>query len=640
MNFDENSKASGLAEADSIFCVAEKGAEIITVFLNGQKIEVSYSDLVNAKDRVVLQQNLALGKVEIVDTTILKGKKYYLAFTHKGDLVLTSKIKKLLGISVKSCFEAAHLKKDTITISHQTYAVSRRGFEIDKAYLTIGKVRVADLTEVAVAKKSFKSFARAAKNMQIKQSTSISFDEVFSDDRIKTSNALRIVLKVGNHRLTYPMKISDKYELSKRNYAPLESLVRNDKAIIFRGNFSGNTFLTKRELEEAEKRFAFKVYESKLVSQFFSQAAKLYRHLHKGKAINIYFEKESRKAEEGTWELFQKARQQSKTSLNFFILEQDTEDYDRLKGEKGLLRKFSFSYYLILYSAHNTISTEVPIHANIKRSKNRYIRLNVLNKNNVFLQHGICYLRNLSKTSIVKNRSGEPNLITVSSEKEKRIAVNHLRLSEDSILMTGLPMFDMADYNSIDVRTIDKIALMLTSRSYEWHLTDSFEQSSYYKSLVRAYEILTGVIDKSKVYIIPHPLAKKQLLNTSLRDSIYDGKVSEILSHCKLMITDYSSIGYNSFYRGAGVLFWQEDLQECENFYGKLIPADNEHIGHRCFSKEELDMHLRAGISDGVIDLEYFRKPEFIKNNQSINKFCDGKNIDRVYAELEKRGIV
>ena len=640
MNFGENSKASEPAEADSIFCTVSKDAEVITVFFNGRKIEVSYSDLVGAKGRIVLQQNLGLGKVEIVDTAVLNGKKYYLAFTHKGDLVLTSKIKKLLGISVKSCFEAAHLKKDTITISHQTYVVSKRGFKIDEVYLMIGKVKVADLTEVAVAKKSFKSFARAVKSIQIKQSTDISFDKVFSDDRIKISNALKIVLKVGNHRLSYPMKIREKCGLSKRNYALLESVVRNGKVIIFRGNFSGNTFLTKRELEEAEKCFAFKVYESKLVSRFFSQAAKLYRCFHKGKAINIYFEKESRKAEEGTWELFQKARQQSKTSLNFFILEQGTEDFDKLKGEKGLLRKFSFFYYLILYSAHNTISTEVPIHANIKRSKNRFIRLNVLDKNSIFLQHGICYLRNLSKTSIVKNRSGEPSLMTVSSKKEKRVAVEHLKLDKSSILVTGLPMFDMAEYNSIHEKTADKIALMLTSRSYEWHLTNSFEQSSYYKSLVKAYEVLTGVIDKSKVHIIPHPLAKKQLLNTSLRDSVYDGKVSEILPHCKLMITDYSSIGYNSFYRGAGVLFWQEDLQECENFYGKLIPADDEHIGHRCFSEEELDMHLRAGISDGVIDLGYFRRPEFIKNNQSINKFCDGKNIDRVYAELEKRGIV
>lgn len=47
------------------------------------------------------------------------------------------------------------------------------------------------------------------------------------------------------------------------------------------------------------------------------------------------------------------------------------------------------------------------------------------------------------------------------------------------------------------------------------------------------------------------------------------------IKKAKLLITDYSSIAYNSFYQGTGVIFYQPDLRLYERENGKLIPNDD-----------------------------------------------------------------
>ena len=49
---------------------------------------------------------------------------------------------------------------------------------------------------------------------------------------------------------------------------------------------------------------------------------------------------------------------------------------------------------------------------------------------------------------------------------------------------------------------------------------------------------------------------------------MFDVKYDDILKHTKLLITDYSSIAYDAFYRGCNVIFYWEELQECLEAYG------------------------------------------------------------------------
>ena len=65
---------------------------------------------------------------------------------------------------------------------------------------------------------------------------------------------------------------------------------------------------------------------------------------------------------------------------NYFIIDENSKDYKKIKDIKGVVKKYSLKYYWIIYNANNFISTEVPIHLNILRSNNTNLRKSLRNR--------------------------------------------------------------------------------------------------------------------------------------------------------------------------------------------------------------------------------------------------------------------
>jgi CDP-glycerol glycerophosphotransferase (TagB/SpsB family) len=130
------------------------------------------------------------------------------------------------------------------------------------------------------------------------------------------------------------------------------------------------------------------------------------------------------------------------------------------------------------------------------------------------------------------------------------------------------------------------------------------------------------------------------MANTPLQKRVWKNEISAALAKSKLLITDYSSVCYNSFYQGGGVVFFQPDLNYYEEVNGKLIPNDEEYIGYRAFDLETLDKILSGGLSEQKVDLSYFRTQEFIERYLRINSFTDGKNLERILKSLQKIHVV
>ena len=127
------------------------------------------------------------------------------------------------------------------------------------------------------------------------------------------------------------------------------------------------------------------------------------------------------------------------------------------------------------------------------------------------------------------------------------------------------------------------------------------------------------------IKIVAHPKVQNMLINTSIKDLIWNRPISEVLEITKLLITDYSSICYNAFYQGAAVIFYQPDLEVYEKANGPLIPADDEYIGKRAFNKKELTSILNQKIKNGEILLEDLRDKQYEDIYKTINEFHDRK---------------
>lgn len=459
------------------------------------------------------------------------------------------------------------------------------------------------------------------------------------DDIIKDESMINGVIKfslcIDGYEIPYRIAVKKKKIKNKKYYyAPMKAIYKDNFAIHIRRSLSGNLVLVKRLKTPIEDKLSFRIKESKIVSKFFSIIGKIRKKLSK-KPINLYFEKYSAKAEEGAYNLFLMARN-SKNSKNYFIIDPISPDYEKIKNEKNVVKKYSLKYYWLVYSSKNFITTEAPIHVTELRGNNKTLRLALYDKKFVFLQHGVTYMKRHDKNSAyIVGREAEPDYIVAGSEKEKDIIVEMLKLSEDRVLKTGLPIFSNIEYKHINENSEDYITIMLTWKPYEEHLYN-FEESTYYKNVVEICNMLKKYTTTEKIIIISHPKAYDLLNNTDLGESQWQQPISEALKKTKLMITDYSSVCYNSFYQGAGVIFYQPDLDFYENDNGTLIPTDEEYVGKRAFDINELENIIKQSVKNGKIDLSKLRTKEHEENYKLINEFSDGKNIERIYEELKK----
>lgn len=446
-------------------------------------------------------------------------------------------------------------------------------------------------------------------------------------------------IEINGVKIAYGLpKRKRKVKVSKRYFAPIKKIIRDGFTIFIRRNARGNIVLVTRMSDEYEATGRYHFWESKAVSWFLYYWGRLVRTLSK-KQVNLYFEKETMKAEEGTYEVFTLASARN-TSDNYFIINSKSEDYDRIRQDKNVIAKYSAKYYWLLYRADNAITTEAPAHLNILRSGNKHIRLRMIEMQFVFLQHGVTYMKCHGPTSaFVAGREAEPAYIFVGSKKERDIVVDMLRLPEERVLITGLPIFSTIPYKHITADSEDFVTIMLTFKPYEERL-DDFENSRYYHAILELYGILKNYVPEEKILIVAHPRIQYLLETTSLKERMWSRPISEVLEITKLMITDYSSVAYNSFYQGAAVLFYQEDIEEYEAVCGSLIPNKDEYIGLRAFSLEEFEGILKQIIQNQKVMLELARTKEHEENYNSINQFHDGKNVERINDKLTELGLI
>jgi hypothetical protein len=401
---------------------------------------------------------------------------------------------------------------------------------------------------------------------------------------------------------------------------------------------TGRLVIVRRKLEPIEHTLRFRFLESSLLSLILSATAGITNVFARSKTI-LFYEKFAQKAEEGTFELFQKVQRLSNCQP-YFVIDIASPDFTRIQGD-GVVPKFSLRYYWLLYRATVFIGTEIPTHLSILRSNNARLRRHLYRGMFIFLQHGITYLKSQSlASSYVKGREGEADYIAVSSEKERDVITRDLHYEQRRILITGLTQFSLLEYQHINDDSNDVVTVMLTWKPYDESVDDSFA-TSYCQTLLQVVEVVSGYVPQQNLRVIAHPKTTRMLAQTDLEASLWHGPISEALQSTKLLITDYSSVCYNVFYQGGAVIFCQPDLERYEQEVGPLIPGDDEYIGMRTFSTSELRSALANAFDrDGHIVFDTIRTVRHKRNNEAINFYHDGKNIDRIFQALREAGVI
>jgi len=563
--------------------------------------------------------------------------KYLLVYTTNKSIkyILANNEEKLYKKLVKLRYKVIKTKLTNNKVSFHVlaYIVNKYNFPISEINFQIG-----DCLKRKCYLKQFPTKISKIRMLLGKMIYKYTFStkEIINDDTF-INGAVKFTIKINDVDVNYQIGKKKKHIKNKKDYyIPMMSKYVKDFAIHIRRTMRGNLILVRRPKEPIEYTCKFKFLESKFISRIFYYISKL---TPKIKKINLFYEKFSEKAEEGTFELCKRS-QSSKKTKNYFIIDKTSDYYDEIKKYKFVVPKYSLKYYWLIYNAKTFIATETQMHANILRSNNKYLRKNINKKKFVFLQHGIIFMKNLGKNStFIKGREAEPTYMVVSSEYEKEVVEDMLNLPEERLLKTGLALYSKFDFKHINNNSEDFVTIMLTWKPYEEFLTN-FEESTYYQNVVMLFNMLNKYIDKEKIRIVAHPKVYDLLETTDLADIIWKEPIFDCMLSTKLLITDYSSICYNAFYQGAGVIFYQPDLEYYEEQNGELIPSDDEYIGYRAFSPEEMEELIIKSIKNGKIDLPQLRTKQFEEMYSKINEFSDGKNIERIFEKLKDVEII
>lgn len=526
------------------------------------------------------------------------------------------------------------LTKEGLSLQLQVGVVQQEDLDISEAALDIGQ-RIHQSFDIPISKKSLNKVKED--DPFFIRNFHFTLDEM-TKEMEETSSRFDIALKINGMDVTFPVKIEIPDEDIKYQHVPMISFYYKDQAVQIKHTGVGNVLFVCRPMEDEEKKPAFRFWESDKVSGYLYRKGKKEKEKSSQK-ISLFYEKFCQKAEEGTFEIFDMAWKRNPKGA-YFIINENAPDYQKIKNHPNVVKQYSKKYYELLFRANAYVSTETPFHLNIIRSNNKYFRRSIAENTFVFLQHGVTYMKCHGPNSpFLAGREMEPDYIVVNSEKEKAAVHRMMGIDNSRILKTGMGIFSKIPYKHLNQDSDDIAVIMLTWKPYEDNMED-FTKSSYYQNTLAIYNMLQKYLPAKNIRIVIHPKTGAHLEKTELASSIWKKPISEVLSIAKLLITDYSSVCYNSFYQGGGVVFFQEDLEFYEKENGKLIPKDDEYIGKRTFSLEELDAVLKEGCGDGKIQLDVFRTEEFERRYELINEFSDGKNMERLCEKLKELGLI
>lgn len=350
----------------------------------------------------------------------------------------------------------------------------------------------------------------------------------------------------------------------------------------------------------------------------------------------LLFEKNGRHCEESARMAFERLIDEGNVSARFVLSDDVLEQSDL--GEQYrpfVVRQHSFLHYLYFFRCKTFLGTEAMAHCIELRCQSLLVQRKLKSRKNtyVFLQHGVMYMVSLDspeRTSFQRRGMKGNPYVVVSSQKEARHFIELAGFKEDEIIVCGLPKFDRGYLNP----NADKILVMPTWRVWEFNeMRHSPESTKYVQMVNRMVDSVPAEL-RDKLVVASHPLFSKSTFASGGVQEMrsYD----ELLRDVSLLITDYSSIAYDAFYRGSNVIFYWEELEECMAHYGgntHLMLTEETAFGPVCRNQEE----LRRAI-EGLYGAR--QSESYQEGYRQIVEFRDGKNTERLLGALAEKGIL
>jgi len=354
----------------------------------------------------------------------------------------------------------------------------------------------------------------------------------------------------------------------------------------------------------------------------------------------LVHEKFSQSAQDNSFYFFKYYYDNHKHVPIYFVIDKNSPDYNNLKGMDDRIIDFmSFKHLLYIYLAKYIISSESKGHGYAWRINKGWTKNKLNQKKYIFLQHGVIGFKILDNTFKAWGVN-HADLFVVSNSAEKEIVHKYLKYPNKQIIETGLPRWDYLEPTESKNK---QILYMPTWRNWLDTATDEeFIQSEFVQKI---YELLGSKelvkileMKKCKMIFYLHPrLYEKQSL-FQLKQSEFikfvqfgEKDLKTLVSTSSLVITDYSSVAWDSYYQNIPVVFYQFDINKYLEHQGFYVDFKEYAFGPVVKNKEELFEEIKK------ISSKQFRiDQKYIAMKDSYFTHIDKHNNDRIYNEIQK----
>ncbi len=350
--------------------------------------------------------------------------------------------------------------------------------------------------------------------------------------------------------------------------------------------------------------------------------------------IILLFERFSTAAQDNGVHMFEYYMEQKRKNV-FYVIRPDMPDYHKVEQYgKQVLPFMSLKHMVYIQAAKVLVSTDTKRHGYQWLGPNSRVYNKLLKKPVVFLQHGVLAMKKVSDI-YDRYRANAADLFITSSELEKKFVNQSFRYEPSRIAVTGLARWDVLFDKSKEQKE-KEILFIPTWRGWmDGILKEEFLESEYYhvyKHLLESNR-LHEMLEKHNMHMIfcMHHKFREfagEFPAVSERVKLFDfgdTPINELIMRSSFLVTDYSSVAWDSYYLEKPCVFYQFDYDKYMELQGSYFDMETELFGVRVTEEEALLDEMERCMDSG-----FEEKEEFARLREEYLPYRDRKHRARI----------
>ncbi|MDM5200742.1 CDP-glycerol glycerophosphotransferase family protein [Fictibacillus enclensis] len=337
------------------------------------------------------------------------------------------------------------------------------------------------------------------------------------------------------------------------------------------------------------------------------------------------------KAQDTGYHFFNYVRKQHPEKNVYYVIEKDSPELRNVEHLGNILYFKSKEHIFHTFMAQKVIGSHHPDYLYPLRTK-QYKK--AIKATKIFLQHGVMGTKNMVANYGKRAPGFDTDLFLVSSDFEKNMIVHDFGYDPDEVAITGLSRFDSLLAEDVE----KKRQLLIIPTWRDWIITDEvFIESEYferYRELINHPKLheLADSLNFDIVFCL-HPNMQKftPFFEGSPVRIISQGEVDvqRLLKESAMMITDYSSVGFDFSFLHKPILYYQFDQNR---FIGKRpshLDLENDLPGRIVLDAEEILTEVKKYAKN-----HFAAEEQYIRRSYKFLKYRDRHHNDRIYEAV------